>query len=131
MTNNNIGCMVSLDEYRERRAEPMAKARKKTDSKVAIPGPDGKTIGQRLWEAIAFHQRTLNRDYSPQDLFRDVNKMLGANPEFPRISQQSISKILIPESKVSSSKNSVYFAQVLGVNHVWLASGIGSKTKKD
>lgn len=135
MTADNTGCNVTdIVDLRERRITRLAKPSRKTGQSSqretrgpAIPGPDGKTLGQRLSEAMSYHEGVIGRKYTPQDLFRDVNRLLNAPPDSPAISQQSISKILVSDSSVTNSANSVYFARVLGVDAVWLSGGIGSK----
>lgn len=133
MTPNNTGCNVSeVVDLRERRISQVGKASRRAGQSrpAAIPGPDGKTLGQRLSEAMSYHEGVIGRKYTPQDLFRDVNRLLNAPADSPAVSQQSISKILIPDSTVTNSANSVYFARVLGVDAVWLSAGIGSKFLK-
>lgn len=133
MTSNNTGCNVSSIDFRTRKNSQVPnRARKKISESsqtktTAVPGPDGKTLGQRLSEAMSYHEGVIQRKYTAQDLYRDVNRLLGASLDSPAVTQQSISKILVPDSKVTTSKNSVYFARVLGVDGLWLSSGIGSK----
>lgn len=136
MTNNNTGCSVSdVADFRARKGSRVANTAKKLKDGAkpkaeAIKDANGKTLGMRLQEAINYHEGALKRKYTAQDLFRDVNRLLGTPEESPAITQQSISKILVADSTVSTSKNCVYFAKVLGVDCLWLSSGIGDKIPK-
>lgn len=99
--------------------------KKGTSSKrVAKPGADGQTLGQRLRRAMDYHGGKLGREYNEADLFRDVNRMLGADTTNPVISQQMLNAIL--NNRVTRSNFSADLAAVLCVRGPWLGRGIGS-----
>lgn len=102
------------------------KAPKAQKERRALPGPDGKTLGQRVAEAMAFKSGRLGREYRPVDLLEDVNRLAHASPTDPFLSQQMLSAILT--NKVSSSAKAPFIAIACGVSVTWLIQGIGKIT---
>ena len=93
--------------------------------RIAKPGPDGYTLGQRVAMAMAYATgRRGGTEYSEADLLRDVNRL--AVPGTQLLSQQSLNAIR--GNKVSRSSFTHLIAKACGVNSDWLAYGIGKMT---
>lgn len=95
----------------------------KASERVAVPGPDGRTLGQRLEMAMAHRGGQLGTEYTATDLIRDANRIAGASDESPVISQQMVSAII--RGKVTRSNFTPYLAEACGVRSAWLAQGAG------
>lgn len=90
----------------------------------ALPGPDGKTLGQRVSEAMAYKSGRIGREYRAADLLRDVAKL--SPPGDTILTQQMLSAIL--RNTVTQTSKAPFIAMACGVNAVWLAYGIGKMT---
>lgn len=95
----------------------------KASERVAVPGPDGRTLGQRLEMAMAHRGGQLGTEYTATDLIRDANRIAGASDDSPVISQQMVSAII--RGKVTRSNFTPYLAEACGVRSAWLAQGAG------
>lgn len=89
----------------------------------ALPGPDGKTLGQRVSEAMAYKSGRIGREYRPVDLLEDVNRLAYSPPAEPFLSQQMLSAILT--NKVTKTSKTPFIAMACGVNPGWLVQGVG------
>lgn len=89
----------------------------------ALPGPDGKTLGQRVSEAMAYKSGRIGREYRPVDLLEDVNRLAYSPPAEPFLSQQMLSAILT--NKVTKTSKAPFIAMACGVNPGWLVQGVG------
>lgn len=118
VTQNKGACIVQLMPALKKKQVVTPSA-----ARVAIPGPDGKTLGQRVTEAMAYRSGTLQRSYRQADLMEDINRIAGIPEDQAQKTQQLLSAIM--NSKVSKSSITTYIAAACGVNPVWLASGIG------
>lgn len=90
----------------------------------ALPGPDGKTLGQRVSEAMAYKSGRLGHEYRAADLLRDVAKL--SPPGDTILTQQMLSAIL--RNTVTQTSKTPFIAMACGVNAVWLSHGIGKMT---
>jgi hypothetical protein len=134
--NDNPACVTSnktvcnIVDLAAIRAEKVAKSALKLKSaqkpkpaskpkKTAIPGIDGKTVPQRIREAMIYHAGAMRmREYRQADLVRDVNEIYRAEI----LSQQNMSAIM----NSSSYSNFIpLIAKACGVSAVWLAYGVG------
>lgn len=98
------------------------KPRKK--KRKALPGVDGKTLGQRVAEAMAYKSGRIGREYRDADLLRDVNRLAPAGEII--LSQQMLSAIR--RNTVTQTSKTPFIAMACGVNAVWLTHGIGNMT---
>jgi hypothetical protein len=122
VTSNKGACtlqgMSNLKSKRQPDPAPSAK-------RVAKPGTDGQTLGQRVAMAMAYATgRRGGVEYTEVDLLKDVNRMAGDGA--PLLSQQSLNAIR--GNKVSRSSFTHLIAKACGVNSDWLAYGIGKMT---
>lgn len=125
--------VVDLQTVRESRM--MSRARnlevvrtpKPRKKRRAIPGVDGKTLGQRIKEAMDYRSGQLRREYLLVELAREVNELLNAPAGKPILSQQNLSAIIRTST---DSYFTPFIARVCGVDSVWLAGGIGSKVPR-
>lgn len=99
-----------------------------SSERVAKPGADGRTLGQRFREAMAYKSGVMHSEYREIDLVADVNRLVGASKDSPAVSQQVINAIL--QNKVTRSWVTTFVATACGVNPTWLASGMGSMLNK-
>lgn len=127
--NNKEACTV-LDMTSHARklaklpvAAPKAHAKKK---KVAKPGQDGKTLGQRLELAMAYESGRRGHEYRQIDLLDDVNRLAKAPSDSPVLTQQGLSAIML--NTVTRSAYSHLMAAACHVNPIWLAEGAGGMT---
>jgi hypothetical protein len=114
MTNSRAAVTKRSTKAKNQRKEP----------RKALPGPDGKTLGQRVSEAIAWKSGRMGIEYRAADLLRDVNRM--GSTDAPILTQQMLSAIL--RNQVTQTSKTPVIAKVCGVNTVWLAQGIGKMT---
>lgn len=126
MTPNKEACTVVLMPQRKKKrvaivVEEPAQAR-------APIGPDGKTVGQRLAEAM---RAMRGPDYRETDLFLEVNERVGASADNPLISQQMINAVR--NDKIDNTRSFIVgsLAEVLGIRPIWLQWGAGSMRAKD
>lgn len=122
VTSNKEACTVLKMTIAKRkqsvRPEPAPKKRRE-----AIPGPDGKTLGQRVTEAMAYESGRRRFEYRQVDLVEDVNR-LGNIPEDQQgKTQQLLSAIMT--GKVSRSWLTPFIAGACHVNPLWLGNGAG------
>jgi len=90
----------------------------------ALPGVDGKTLGQRVSEAMAYKSGRLGQEYRAADLLRDVAKL--SPPGDTILTQQMLSAIL--RNTVTQTSKTPFIAMACGVNAVWLSHGVGKMT---
>lgn len=106
-----------------------AHAPKKSAKRVAKPGPDGKTLGQRLAEAMAHESGRRGRVYTQKELMEDVNREAGVQDgDPPFLSQQNLSAIV--RGTVSRSSFIPFIAKACHVSAPWLLRGTGSMLTK-
>lgn len=101
------------------------------NKRIAVPGMDGKTLGQRVGEAMAYQtgRRGTGTEYTQKDLLEDVNKMaVMDNESGPLLSQAMASAIM--RGKVTRSAFTPYIAKACNVDAVWLAHGVGQMIPK-
>lgn len=126
--NKSVCNIVNLQVIRESRMPARARKLEVVAPKVAKkkrrarPGADGKTLGQRILEAMAYRAGKLDQPYKIVHLGQDVNELLGCPPDQPELSQQNLSAIIRTSS---DSYYTPFIARVCGVDPVWLAAGIG------
>jgi len=124
--HTGAGTVVDMEQARAKRQRNPAHSEKpkRSSERVAIPGPDGKTLGQRVNEAMAYKSGSLRTPYLQSDLIRDVARIMQiSNAEATSKLQQRISAIM--NNKVSESHLAGAIAASCGVNHLWLAYGAG------
>jgi hypothetical protein len=121
--------VVDLSNYRNvavpntaRKILP-AKQKSPKRERKAIPGSDGKTLGERLQIAMAYKSGVTGRSFDPVDLLDEANKAAGASKEEPLVSQQMISEIL--RKRTTRSSLTPYLAKACGVSVLWLSNGRG------
>lgn len=109
------------------REKAPAEAPRKLRVRQAARGPDGYTLGERLWACIRTKARQLGipvEDYTQTRLIAEATRAVGRDPETdPIITQQGLSLIL--NNKTSESPAAVAFAVVFGVEATWLQYGYG------
>lgn len=105
---------------------PLPPAKAASNKRVAKPGVDGQTLGQRVAIAMGVATGRRGSEYTEADLLSDVNRMAGATLDNPLLSQQALNAIR--GNKVSRSAFSHLIARACGVNADWLAFGIGKMT---
>jgi hypothetical protein len=103
---------------------PVAAPKPPKKKRKALPGPDGKTLGQRVSEAMAYKSGRLGQDYRAADLLRDVAKL--SPPGDTILTQQMLSAIL--RNTVTQTSKTPFIAMACGVSAVWLSNGIGKMT---
>lgn len=114
--------VVSMDHARAKRQEK--RAPKPSSVRAAVPGPDGKTLGQRVNEAMAYKSGIQKAQYLPSDLKRDVARIMQIpQADIDAKLQQRLSAITT--GKVSESPISAAIAAACGVNPLWLCYGWG------
>jgi hypothetical protein len=123
---NNPVCVT--DDKKACMVFGMALIKKKQEVKVgkqrkAIPGNDGKTLGQRLSEAMAYESGRRRAEYKQTDLLKDVNRLAGSPDDKPAMTQQMLSAITV--GKVSRSSLTPLMATACHVNPLWLGDGVG------
>lgn len=116
--------VVSMDQARTKRQSKRAPKAEVSSKRVASPGPDGKTLGQRVSEAMAYKSGRIGMAYTPGDLLRDVARIMQVpHPETDQRLQQRLSAVTT--NKVSESAVSPAIAHATGVNTLWLCYGWG------
>lgn len=95
----------------------------RTPRRKAVPGPDGKTLGQRLREAMAHESGRRGREYLPVDLLTDISRLAGRSKDNPLITQQMLSAIL--RDTVTKTTAAAFLAHACHVNPLWLGEGVG------
>ena len=131
---NNPVCMTAHKETCTVLQMPASRRKPAPDTsnknkRVAIPGPDGKTLGQRVREAMAYESGRRGHEYKQTDLVQDVKRVSGmTGPEVDEKLQQSVSAVML--SKVSKSALTPYIARACHVDPIWMASGLGSMFDK-
>lgn len=126
VTANKEACTVTvMPPRKKKRAAIMVDEPSEARAPV---GPDGKTVGMRLTEAM---REMRGPDYRQTDLFLEVNERVGAPADNPLISQQMISAV--QNDKVDNTKSFIVgsLAEILGVRPIWLQWGAGSMRAKD
>lgn len=119
-------CSVLQMPVNQRKTAPQAAP---SNKRVAIPGPDGKTLGQRVAEAMAYESGRRGIAYEQKDLVDDVNRLVSTEGEGGQLlSQQQASAIM--RGKVSRSTFTPYIAKACHVDGVWLARGAGAMIPK-
>ena len=98
-------------------------AKAERPKRQALPGADGKHLGQRLAEAMAYESGRRHREYRQIDLLDDANKLAGRSAENPLLTQQMLSAIM--RGTVSRSTATPFLAVACHVNALWLSEGIG------
>lgn len=92
----------------------------------AIRDAEGHTLGDRLKIGMKGKGRMLGHTYTAKDLLADASRLIGRGPNDPPIqTQQALSKILT--DKISESAATPAYAQVLGLNPLWLGYGVGPR----
>lgn len=112
-------------------ASDVAKAKAHGSNKrVAKPGPDGKTLGQRVTEALAYAAGWKGEKYTQSELLADINRLVeSADDDKPYITQQGISAVM--RGLVSTSRYTPYIAQLCKVEFRWLDRGLGEMIPKN
>lgn len=125
VTSHKQACIVLPMRATQRKS-----ALKPTKNKrVALPGPDGKTLAQRVSEAMAYESGRRSAQYTQKDLVADVNRMAQVdNESAPVLSQAMASAIM--RGKVTRSAFTLYIAKACHVDAVWLAHGSGPMISK-
>lgn len=121
VTDNKDACIVPFMPALKRKQQ----LKEKAPPRKAKPGQDGKTLGQRLSEAMAYESGRRGSEYRPVDLLDDVNNLAGTPKDQPALSQQMLSAIL--RGTVSRSSLTPLMAAACHVNPLWLGSGIGKR----
>lgn len=103
---------------------PVATPKPPKKKRKALPGVDGKTLGQRVSEAMAYKSGRLGQEYRAADLLRDVAKL--SPPGDTILTQQMLSAIL--RNTVTQTSKTPFIAMACGVNAVWMSHGIGKMT---
>lgn len=111
---NKTACIVRFMAVAQERHQVQPKR-----ERIAVRGPDGMTLGERLVIAMKARGRASGKEYRPRDLLLECQKLVGR----PVITQQGLSLILT--NQTSESPATAAFAAVLGVNDLWLQYGIG------
>jgi hypothetical protein len=123
---NKEACTV-LDMVRPEKKKPAAPhirpARKRRERREAVPGADGRTLGERLQLAMAHESGRRGGRYRPADLLTEVNRIANRPDDNPILSQQLLSAILT--NKVTRTSVTPFLAAACHVNGVWLGEGIG------
>jgi hypothetical protein len=105
-------------------------AKVEPQEKEAIRDTEGRTLGDRLKIGMAAKARMLGRAYVAKDLLEDASLAVGRGSDDPPVvSQQALSKIMTNRSSYSEATPA--FAQVLGLNALWLAYGVGPRCIAD
>jgi hypothetical protein len=123
VTLNKEPCIVLQMPATKRKTAP---ATARSNRRVALPGQDGKTLGQRVHEAMAYESGRRGYEYRQSDLVDDVRRLSGADGSATL--QQSISAIT--RNTVSKSTLTPFIASACHVDGIWLASGLGSMIPK-
>jgi hypothetical protein len=127
VTPHKEACSVlDMATSRQKQAPPMRPPKAPSSKRVAKPGSDGQTLGQRVAMAMAFATGRRGQEYTEADLLSDVNRLAGAPLDSPLLSQQALNAIR--NNKVSRSAFSHLIAKACAVNADWLAFGIGKMT---
>lgn len=100
----------------------------RSNRRQAIPGPDGKTLGQRVNEAMAHEAGRRGAAYEQKDLIADVNQLVRVEGEEALLSQAMASAIM--RGKVTRSTFTPFIAKACHVDVVWLARGVGQMIPK-
>lgn len=116
VTQNKNACKVVDMALVKKKQQPKTAKRRE-----AVPGVDGKTLGQRVAEAMAYESGRRRTEYRQADLLADVNHLAGAREENPVMTQQMLSAIMV--GKVSRSSLTPLIAAACHVNAVWLGDG--------
>lgn len=103
---------------------PVAAPKPPRKKRKALPGPDGKTLGQRVSEAMAYKSGRIGQEYRAADLLRDVAKL--SPPGDTILTQQMLSAIL--RNTVTQTSKTPFIAMACGINAVWLSHGVGKMT---
>jgi hypothetical protein len=127
VTAHKEACTVlDMATSRSKHVTQLRPHKEPSSKRVAKPGPDGQTLGQRVAVAMGFAAGRRGGEYTEADLLSDVNRMAGAPPDSPLLSQQALNAIR--QNKVSRSAFSHLIAKACGVSPDWLAFGIGKMT---
>lgn len=94
----------------------------------ALPGTDGKTLGERLQLAMAYRSGVIGRTFEPVDLLDAANRAAGSTKDEPLVSQQMISEIL--RNRTTRSSLTPYLAEACGVSVLWLSNGRGQMLER-
>lgn len=100
---------------------PIKPPKPRRQKRVALPGPDGKRLGDRVREAMAYKTGRIGEQYRPADLLRDINRLAPSGEII--LSQQMLSAIL--RNIVNQTSKTPAIAQACGVSATWMAHGIG------
>jgi hypothetical protein len=111
--------MASSKSAALRRPSKPLKPRK--EKRKALPGPDGKRLGDRVLEAMTFKSGRMGAAYTAAQLLRDVNRL--GTPDAPILTQQMLSAII--RNTVTQTSKTPLIAMACGVNPVWMSNGIG------
>jgi hypothetical protein len=123
MTLNKEACTVlQMPTIKRKAAHPQPRS----NLRVALPGPDGKTLGQRVREAVAYESGRRGKEYRQSELVEDVRRLSGLGDDMKL--QQAISAIM--RDKVTKSSQTPYIARACHVDGIWLASGLGAMIPK-
>lgn len=122
VTHYKEPCIV-LKMPATKRKQAVKTAAQPKKRRKAIPGPDGKTLGQRVAEAMAHESGRRHAEYRQVDLVSDVNKLANIPEDQQGKTQQSISAIQV--GTVSRSWLTPFIAKACHVDALWLANGAG------
>jgi len=126
VTNYKPACTVLQMRTPQRKTAAPVRSNKRQ----ALPGPDGKTLGQRVSEAMAYESGRRRTSYVQKDLIQDVNRFVVVEGESELLfSQPMASAIML--GKVTRSSFTPYIAKACHVDAVWLARGTGTMVPKD
>lgn len=118
-TANKVACnVIAMPQLRQ-------KNQKAERVREAKPGPDGRTLGDRVNMAMRARSRMLGREYTPAELRADASRSVGLDPDKGQfiLTQQALSLILT--NQTSESPAAIAMASALGVNALWLQYGRG------
>jgi hypothetical protein len=125
VTDNKQACTVLQMPTTQRKGA----ARAPSNQRIAIPGPDGKTLGQRVNEAMAFEAGRRRASYAQKDLIEDVNRLVVVEGEAEVLFSQAMASAIM-NNKVTRSSFTPYIAKACHVDAVWLARGTGQMIPK-
>ncbi len=116
MTDHKTACIVLPMSMKQKKKPKPASIR------VQLPGFDGKVLGQRIREAMAYHAGRVGGPYEQKDLVRDVmqRRRMHAKEEHNVQSTISAAMRITNECKYLGT-----IAAVCEVDYDWLASGAG------
>lgn len=118
-------CTVTSMTDRARKLATTQPKKASSNRQAKIRATDGLHLGHRVALAMAYQSgKRAGRGYAAVDLLADVNRLAGAPPDEPVLSQQMLSEIM--RGKVDRSSFTPHIAAACEVDALWLAEGIGT-----